>query len=226
MTRLLLIFVLIIRLNSSFGLLSVKARAAKALIIATTLWGPSSAGADNFIIGPNSGVGVDGIGLFNLCPDPKPFPRCVSSQDDRPANFQAPWCYDGSFKLAKAKLLAYVTSKYNVQVSEGSVDDEERYLRMYFPVKGGGSRILLDVVEFYFTPNDNLIQFRGERKLEGEEGFVPISDFGANSGLMESIRIGCRLESVPVLRNRKRALFFIESPFDSFGPSTSDLNQI
>ena len=27
---------------------------------------------------------------------------------------------------------------------------------------------------------------------------------------------------VPVLRNRKRALIFFESPFDTFGPSSGD----
>lgn len=210
----------------------LRKRASQVAIIAT-LWGPLlpkvvPAYAVNNIIGPSSGVGVDSSGLFNLCPASKPLPRCVSSQDDRPSNFQAPWLYEGDFVLAKNKLLGYIKSKYNGAKVVDESEGEGRYFQVDLPVRGSDGQ-LEDFLEFYFTPGDNLIQFRGERRFigqHGEEVSVPFSDFGANAGIMEAIRVGCRLESVPVLRNRERALFFIESPFDSFGPSTSDLNQI
>ncbi len=176
-------------------------------------------------IGPVGGIGVDGEGLFNLCPKRNFGAVCVSSQDDRPAYFQSPWQYeDRAYADMKRKLVGYVGRTYDKKAI--LVQDSDRYLRWIFSVDGSSD--LEDMMEFYFTPDDNTIQFRGERQWidkyrQNEEG--PLSDFGANAGKAESIRIGLHLESVPVLRNRKRALLFFESPFDSFGPSTSDMNQ-
>jgi hypothetical protein len=54
-------------------------------------------------------------------------------------------------------------------------------------------------------------------------GFVTstlLSLLGAQpSQLLESVRIRLGWEEVPILRNRRRALFFGESPFDDFGPT-------
>jgi hypothetical protein len=54
---------------------------------------------------------------------------------------------------------------------------------------------------------------------------------GQPSQLLEAVRIRLGWEEVPILRNRRRALFFGESPFDEFGPTpppgldyTKDLN--
>lgn len=38
------------------------------------------------------------------------------------------------------------------------------------------------------------------------------------SQLLENVRMECGWEEVPILRNRHRAFWFGESPFDSFGP--------
>ena len=104
-------------------------------------------------------------------------------------------------------------------------DDDPRYLSVIFAVKGSSE--LEDFFEFYFTPNDSTIQFRGERKWKDSTRTDEVlTDFGSNGAKAESIRIGLGLESVPVLRNRKRVIPFFESPFDQFGPSTSDLNQV
>jgi uncharacterized protein (DUF1499 family) len=45
------------------------------------------------------------------------------------------------------------------------------------------------------------------------------TDFGANRKRLEKARIALGWEKVPVLRNRRRALVVVESPFDSFGPA-------
>jgi hypothetical protein len=37
-------------------------------------------------------------------------------------------------------------------------------------------------------------------------------------GFLDSVRQRLGWEEVPILRNRQRALFFVESPWDSFGP--------
>jgi hypothetical protein len=54
-------------------------------------------------------------------------------------------------------------------------------------------------------------------------GFVKstlLSLLGAQpSQLLESVRIRLGWEEVPILRNRRRAFFFGESPFDDFGPT-------
>jgi hypothetical protein len=42
---------------------------------------------------------------------------------------------------------------------------------------------------------------------------------GQPSQLLEAVRIRLGWEEVPILRNRRRALFFGESPFDEFGPT-------
>lgn len=89
----------------------------------------------------------------------------------------------------------------------------ERYVQVEFSDSGNSE--IVDEAEFYFTPNDNTVQFRSIRR---GSGLVP--DFGANRDRLERLRIALRWESVPVLRNRRRVLFFGESPLDGFGPPT------
>ena len=45
------------------------------------------------------------------------------------------------------------------------------------------------------------------------------TDLGANRKRLERARIALGWDKVPVLRNRRRALVVVESPFDSFGPA-------
>ena len=135
---------------------------------------------------------------------------CVSSQDDRPKCFLEPFEYDGSMESAKRKLLAAIPTQY--PGSERKIVDE-RYLRIESPAGGGTAT---DVIEFYFTPNDNTIQFRGERRGAA-------TDLGQNRKRLEKVRIKAGFDYVPVLRNRRRSLGLIESPFDDFGPNTNSL---
>ena len=69
-------------------------------------------------------------------------------------------------------------------------------------------------VEFYFTPNDDIIQYRSLRRQGG--------DFLGRDqrDRVEQIRKELRFENIAVLRNRQ-SLFFLESPLDQFGPPSS-----
>ena len=87
-----------------------------------------------------------------------------------------------------------------------------RYARFLFTDGKTGEESL---GEFYFTPNDTTVQFRvGTLNNRG-----PVTQSMRNLERCELIRKELRYQKIPVLRNRKRALFFVESDFDSFGPS-------
>ena len=148
-------------------------------------------------------------GLFPDCPDAN---VCVSSQDDRPQCWDNPWIAEEELSTAMLRLRSVVEKRLKGTVT----DEDERYLRAEFRSAGpfGGSGAL-DVAEFYFTPNDVLVQFRAAR--QGASGLE--QDFGANRNRLEQARVALGWEKVPVLRNRRRALVVVESPLDSFGPA-------
>jgi uncharacterized protein (DUF1499 family) len=142
---------------------------------------------------------------------------CVSSQDDTPGIFAEPWDYSESdsldWEMQMKRLvpaLQIVTNRRNeqmqVEVQEG------RYLRVVF-IDG-----LRDtsVGEFYFTPNDTTVQFR----IASTAGF---SSKLKNIDRAELIRKELRYLKLPVLRNRRRSLFFVESDLDTFGPGSTVL---
>lgn len=163
-------------------------------------------------------VGVDEKGLFALCPNSQALSSCVSSQDDRPAVFLPPWCYDGSYILAKERLIAQILTVRGATIKAlPTMANNDRFFSVEFinPDNAG----IIDDAEFYFTPNDNTIQFRSIRRGNS-------IDFGTNRQRLENLRIALRLESVPVLRFRRLSLFFGESPLDSFGPPTNDFDDI
>ena len=102
---------------------------------------------------------------------------------------------------------------------QGRVFEQDgRYLRAEFASRGALGESV-DDVEFYFTPNDVLVQFRAARRGESP-------DFGANRKRLEKARIALGWEKVEVLRNRRRALVIVESPFDSFGPGTYEADEL
>jgi uncharacterized protein (DUF1499 family) len=152
-------------------------------------------------------LGVDKEGLLQVCPS-NAFSGCTSSQDDRPSFFLAPWSYDGGYELARIKLLSHISAMTGANIIEQ--DQQSRYVRVEFTNKDAS----VDDTEFYFTPGDCTIQFRSNRR-----GNV-VSDLGVNRRRIENIRISLKLDSVPVLRNRRRKLIFVESPLDDFGPPT------
>lgn len=147
-------------------------------------------------------------GLFRLCPDRTP---CVSSQDDRPRVWDNPWAYDGSEAEAMRSLRAALVRRDDATVLETT----PRYVRAAFASRSPLGAPRTDVIEWYLTPGDALIQFRAER-LGGD------ADLGANRERLEKLRIQLGFEKVPVLRNRRRALIVIESPLDTFGPAEAE----
>jgi len=151
-------------------------------------------------------------GLFPDCPADGG--ACISSQDDRPAVWDNPWIAEGALK-DDFEALRRIVERLGGRVT---ASDNERYLRTEFEEKGALGGVAVDDVEFFFTPGDVLVQFRAERRGGA-------ADFGANRKRLEKARIALGWEKVPVLRNRRRALVVVESPLDSFGPATYDLDQ-
>lgn len=109
---------------------------------------------------------------------------------------------------------------------------EGRYLRVLFT---DGKTKEKSIGEFYFTPNDTTVQFRVGATISMNDDASSSSSRGSTIPTMllssstknlercEMIRKELRYTKVPVLRNRKRALFFVESDFDSFGPGSAAL---
>ena len=151
----------------------------------------------------------DKDGIFSDCSS-----SCVSSQDDRPAVWDNPWVAEQALPSAMERLRRVIELKLQGKV----VEQDERYLRAEFASRGPlGDAV--DDAEFFFTPDDVLVQFRAARR-----GDAP--DFGANRKRLERARIALGWEKVEVLRNRRRALVVVESPFDSFGPATYERDEL
>eukprot|EP01036_Dinobryon_divergens_P039761 gene39761-52471_t len=138
----------------------------------------------------------------------------VDSDDDRPPYFVEPWMYDGSFENVKRRLSDHILYKVRGASIISGNNPDSRYIRVRFQSERGlGNRNVIDDCEFYFTPNDSTIQFHS---FQRDGSF----DFGENKERLAKIALALHLESVPVLRNRRRTLIFVESPLDSFGPPT------
>jgi hypothetical protein len=94
---------------------------------------------------------------------------------------------------------------------------QDRYLRVLFTDGKSGEK---SIGEFYFTKDDTTVQFRVGSLLSAS---VPFSSSLRNIERCEMIRKELRYLKLPVLRNRKRSLFFGESDLDSFGPGSAAL---
>lgn len=94
-----------------------------------------------------------------------------------------------------------------------------RYLRVLFSDAKTSER---SVGEFYFTENDTTVQFRIGSLSAGSAGSI-LSSSLRNMERAENIRKELKYLKIPVLRNRKRSLFFVESDFDTFGPGSAAL---
>jgi hypothetical protein len=103
-----------------------------------------------------------------------------------------------------------------------------RYLRALVVDGTTGER---SVCEFYFTPNDTTVQFRlgtTTTKTTAAAAAAATAVLGrrslSNGDRSERIRRALRYAKVPVLRNRRRAMFFVESDsLDGFGPGSGAL---
>lgn len=164
-------------------------------------------------------------GLFADCPHDtiimKSGAGCASSQDDTPGVFAEPWDYSDAPNPSmdyndQMRLLIpaieLVCSKRGDQVQKQY--QEGRYLRVLFTDGKTGEK---STGEFYFTENDTTVQFRVGAIDPNPSKILSAST--KNLERCEMIRKQLRYTKVPVLRNRKRALFFVESDLDTFGPS-------
>ena len=125
---------------------------------------------------------------------------------------------------AKKKLLAYLNSISGVKILSGGDVSTSGTLDFQIPEENTSRYIRAEIVdikssseddiEFYFTPNDSTIQYRSMRR-KGVDIFAL-----ENKNRIEKMRIALRFQNIPILRNRRRVLFFVESPLDSFGPPT------
>ena len=178
---------------------------------------------------------------------------CVSSQDDAPGIFAEPWDYSDDMPLIpsssslpssrsssssaeeKREEDAYVDRMDRLILALDSTsrerDDrvtvllrEGRYLRALVVDGTTGER---SVCEFYFTPNDTTVQFRlGTTTTATTMATTMV--FGrrslSNGDRSERLRRALRYAKVPVLRNRRRTMFFVESDsLDGFGPGSGSL---
>ncbi|KAG6545525.1 hypothetical protein Mapa_013127 [Marchantia paleacea] len=135
-------------------------------------------------------------------------PNCVSSFDDsRPNFFVAPWEFPGQLSDAVKALKEILLSMGADIIAE----PEERYVHAKFTDKEDG---VIDDVEFLFSnpSEDATVVIRAASRAQGT------ADKDRNRERLERIRGSLTWEEVPILRNRSRTLFFLESPWDSFGP--------
>jgi hypothetical protein len=101
----------------------------------------------------------------------------------------------------------------NIDVQSG------RYLRAIFTDGISGET---SVGEFYFTPDDTTVQFRLGSAISSNG--LGLGRSLSNMERSERIRKSLRYLKVPVLRNRKRTFFFVESDgLDEFGPGSAAL---
>ncbi|CAE8598901.1 unnamed protein product, partial [Polarella glacialis] len=167
---------------------------------------------------------MDGL-LARCTGNLKSLNSCVSSQDDRPEVFEVPWQFpeavnSGKTPPSEEALVSAKAAELRLAVAQagGTIvrsGEDGRYFRAEFKVDNPLLGKDTDDVEWYFTPDDLIVQFRAERR-SGR------ADFGENRRRLEEIRTGLGWDPLPVLRNRRRAFFFFESPFDDFGPALYD----
>lgn len=165
---------------------------------------------------------------------------CVSSQDDTPGVFAEPWDYsdnvplssssqegdhdgDGMYVKQMDQLILALETASRPHGDEVKVTYQEgRYLRATFADGSSGEK---SIGEFYFTPNDTTVQFRiGSISSSSSSGIPSLVRSLPNNERSERIRKQLRYLKVPVLRNRKRTLFFVENDdWDGFGPGSAAL---
>ncbi|CAK9194348.1 unnamed protein product [Sphagnum troendelagicum] len=131
--------------------------------------------------------------------------NCVSSFDDRAMFFVAPWEFPGKLEVAMEKLNSVLT-----QSGASITEQSERYIHAVFTTENGER----DDVEFLFSaPSvDATVNIRAASRT------INYQDGGRNRNRLEQLRMSLTWQQVPILRNRQRRLFFIESPWDTFGP--------
>ena len=152
---------------------------------------------------------------------------CTSSQDDTPGIFSEPWDYSESSTLDytdQMRLLRPTIERVSARRGDKCeiLIEKDRYLRALIVDATSSEK---SIAEFYFTPNDTTVQFRiGSVVSNKADAKVLLRGSSLrNIERGEMIRKELRYLKLPVLRNRKRSLFFVESDLDQFGPGSASL---
>lgn len=178
-------------------------------------------------------LGVWG-GLLASCPHDKLSMTmgagCAASQDDTPGIFAEPWDYseaiDLNWEYQMSRLIPAILYACSKRGDDAKIlKEEKRYLRVLFT---DGKTSERSIGEFYFTPDDTTVQFRVGALLANENNPSLVSAAASISSMKnlercEAIRKQLGYLKLPVLRNRKRLLFFGESNFDTFGPGSASI---
>ena len=167
--------------------------------------------------------GVSSTGRLGTCDNSKPY-ACFSSMDDRPPFFVAPWEFSGTAREAAMQLsnvlrdMEYQVTISNVQQQSGAI-----YVSAEKPEAMG-----IQLLEFFFDNDDSdrLVQVRANssganknRSSLAGSMLMLTAAFGAPAQkALEGVRVRMGWDEAIVLRNRKRVLGIIETPFDSYGP--------
>ncbi|KAK3245696.1 hypothetical protein CYMTET_44756 [Cymbomonas tetramitiformis] len=130
---------------------------------------------------------------------------CVSTFDDRPPFFLAPWELSGSARQTVQEI------KSAVEASGGAIQEQGQYY--LYATFGNGRGGVLDDVEFLVSEQDGTVVLRSASRTRG------LPDGGRNRRRLENLRIQLDYEEVPILRNRRRKFLLVESPWDDFGPT-------
>jgi uncharacterized protein (DUF1499 family) len=174
---------------------------------------------------------------------------CVSSQDDTPGTFAEPWDYseDTSIRSVMSTTTGSSTENndpYDSTIVQSIMErivqaiqkvsnrrgdtveiifQQQRYLHVLWT--DHNSHEISDG-EFYITPHDTTIQFRisTTQNTTSPRRSSLIQPSLRNIDRAELIRKELQWLKLPILRNRQRAFFFIESDqFDTFGPQSAAL---
>lgn len=155
---------------------------------------------------------------------------CTSSQDDTPGIFSEPWDYSESpinnalEYSDQMRLLRPAVERVAAKRGDECeiLIQNDRYLRALITDRTSSEK---SIAEFYFTQNDTTVQFRigsiVKNKVKGKTLLRGSSVRNIERG--EMIRKELRYLKLPVLQNRKRSLFFVESDLDQFGPGSASL---
>ena len=136
--------------------------------------------------------------------------ECLSTYDDTPGRFAAPWEFEGAAADALETLAAAV------EAEGGSValrDDPPGYLLATFPAGDGDS---LTAEFLLVSDGDSTVELRCAAPRR--RGLAAALPDGRASAVLAAVRRRTRWSEVFVLRNRQ-GLLPLETPGDGFGPT-------
>ena len=100
----------------------------------------------------------------------------------------------------------------------GAANGADAYVWAYFANEGDGGTD----GEWVFVEDDDVVDVRALTRGSAPSGPLGAArnELSRRAGreLLNDIRLQLGWTEVPIIRNRQRALFFVESPLDTFGP--------